>query len=262
MFHIRRMLLLSIVIMTSLATVTSQKVDKDDLDKDKYNLEKGKGGKAKDSKEENAPQQNVNSKPLKYIVTEEIYLDFEINDTTDGSKPNKGHVVIACFGDITPITCLNFAALAKGHRSGRGYLTYTNTPVHRIVKDFLVQMGDVAGKKGKSGMSIYGDTFRDENFKLSHRGLGWVAMANHGRNTNASQFFILLQAARWLDSRHVVFGKVIKGMDTVRRLGELQTTITGRPKVGVKIVDSGVVGIASKYEIPFDDVVSDGDIAS
>lgn len=61
------------------------------------------------------------------------------------------------------------------------------------------------------GKSIYGDTFDDEDYILSHRSAGFVSMANHGKNTNGSQFFILLVKARWLDKRHVVFGKVIKG---------------------------------------------------
>ncbi len=61
------------------------------------------------------------------------------------------------------------------------------------------------------GKSIYGEAFDDEDFILSHRSAGFVSMANHGKNTNGSQFFILLVKARWLDKRHVVFGKIIKG---------------------------------------------------
>ena len=61
------------------------------------------------------------------------------------------------------------------------------------------------------GTSIYGGNFADEDFVLSHRSPGWVAMANHGQDTNGSQFYIILNKARWLDGNHVVFGKVIRG---------------------------------------------------
>jgi cyclophilin family peptidyl-prolyl cis-trans isomerase len=62
------------------------------------------------------------------------------------------------------------------------------------------------------GKSIYGDKFIDENFFLSHRSPGWVSMANYGKDTNGSQWFITLVPARWLDGHHVAFGRVISGM--------------------------------------------------
>ena len=63
-----------------------------------------------------------------------------------------------------------------------------------------------------AGKSIYGERFNDEDFVLSHKSAGWVAMANHGPDTNGSQFYILLTKARWLDGKHVVFGKVTEGL--------------------------------------------------
>jgi len=102
----------------------------------------------------------------------------------------------------------------------------------------MIQGGDFTDGNGMGGESIYGETFDDENFKLRHTSAGTLSMANAGPNTNGSQFFICTVATAWLDGRHVVFGRVLEGLDVMKKV-EGAGSQSGTPSMTVTIIDSG-----------------------
>ncbi|XVE73042.1 hypothetical protein DITRI_Ditri11bG0086400 [Diplodiscus trichospermus] len=165
-----------------------------------------------------------------------VFLDVSI-----GGDPAE-RIVIELFADIVPKTAENFRALCTGEK-GIGKSTgkplhYKGSFLHRIIKGFMAQGGDFSKGNGTGGEGIYGGKFADENFKLAHDGPGVLSMANSGPNTNGSQFFITFKRQPHLDGKHVVFGKVIKGMDVLKKI-ELVGTGDGKPAQPVKISDCG-----------------------
>lgn len=174
-----------------------------------------------------------------------IFHQFQVFfDITIGGEP-AGRIVVGLFGGTVPKTARNFKELAEANE-GDGY---KGSKFHRVIKDFMIQGGDFTKGDGTGGRSIYGERFEDENFKLKHYGSGWLSMANAGKDTNGSQFFITVKQTSWLDGRHVVFGKIIEGMSVVRKIESVGTDSRDKPSKEVKIANSGPIPVDEPFSV-------------
>ncbi|HLC74227.1 MAG TPA: peptidylprolyl isomerase [Candidatus Nanoarchaeia archaeon] len=135
-------------------------------------------------------------------------------------ETNLGTIEIELFEDKAPITTANFIQLAQ-----KGF--YNGIIFHRVIPDFMIQTGDPDGDgTGGPGYEI-ADEFHPS---LKHDVPGILSMANSGPNSGGSQFFITVASTPWLDGKHAIFGKVVKGMDIVDEISLVETGANDKPR--------------------------------
>ena len=157
----------------------------------------------------------------------------EVNGLAAVFKTTMGDFEIELFHKEAPETVWNFVNLAEGRqKTSKEGPFYDGLIFHRVIRGFMIQGGCPEG----SGRGGPGYRFQDEfTRELRHSGEGILSMANAGPGTNGSQFFITLGATPHLDGRHTVFGKVVKGMDVVKKIGDTPTGAMDRPRTDVVI---------------------------
>ncbi|MCJ1272700.1 Peptidyl-prolyl cis-trans isomerase H [Puttea exsequens] len=152
-----------------------------------------------------------------------------------------GRIKMELFADVTPRTAENFRQYCTGEtKNAQGRPQgYKGSKFHRVIKDFMIQGGDFLNGDGTGSACIYGTkSFADENFNLKHDVGGLLSMANSGPNTNGCQFFVTTVPTPFLNGKHVVFGKVVDGLDVVRKVEN--TRVRGeRPASDVVIAQCG-----------------------
>lgn len=145
-----------------------------------------------------------------------------------------GDITLELYPEYAPKAVWNFIRLAQ-----KGY--YDGVLFHRSIRNFMIQTGDPTGT-GRGGSSIWNKNFEDEfDGPLKHDGRGVVSMANKGKNTNSSQFFILYRQAQHLDRKHTIFGKVAEGLGVLKALEETPVDGSDRPKEDIKILEAKVL---------------------
>lgn len=163
-------------------------------------------------------------------------------------QTSKGNMIVKFEDKKAPVTVANFVGLAEGKienkAKAKGVPFYDGTIFHRVIKDFMIQGGDPKG----TGMGDPGYKFDDEKNDLQHTGKGILSMANSGPNTNGSQFFITEIATPWLDGKHTVFGSVVKGIDVIDTIANVEKGAQDKPRTDVVLEKVSVFTKGDEYK--------------
>ncbi|VVC45223.1 Cyclophilin-like domain,Cyclophilin-type peptidyl-prolyl cis-trans isomerase domain,Cyclophilin- [Cinara cedri] len=168
-----------------------------------------------------------------FTVTDVAYLDVEM------AGQGLGRIEIGLFGDAAPKTVANFVTILTQGIGGR---TYAGTKFHRVIEKFVIQGGDILNNDGSGSISIYGDTFPDENLIVNGTKPGFVGMANSGPDSNGCQFFITTRPTPSLNGQHVLFGLVLDGQKFVHIIERQRSDHLGRPTKEIRIKKCGLLG--------------------
>ena len=160
-----------------------------------------------------------------------VFFDIKIGEN-EAKK-----IEIELFKDIVPITAENFLALCLGTHEG---MTYKGTSLNKVIKSFVIGGGEFENYTGKE-KCVYGQYFDDENYIYGHCRRGLLTMDNDGKNTNNSKFLITLKYIPWFDGKHVVFGQIIKGLEVLKEIENLETDNDDKPFVKVIIENCGEI---------------------
>ncbi|KXJ87883.1 Alpha/Beta hydrolase protein [Microdochium bolleyi] len=179
------------------------------------------------------PHTTAQSHHTAIMSNPQVYFDISI-----GGQPT-GRIVFELFADVVPKTAENFRALCAGDNAAG---KFAGSGFHRVIQGFMAQGGDFTRGNGTGGRSIYGEKFADENFQIKHTKRGQLSMANAGKNTNGSQFFITFEATPHLNGKHVVFGEVV-GADSARVLDAIENNPTRGGDVPIKPVKIESAGV-------------------
>jgi cyclophilin family peptidyl-prolyl cis-trans isomerase len=182
------------------------------------------------------------NKPLIPPVETNLDNPFVFFDIKIGEK-SAGKIVFELYKNVVPRTAENFRFLCTNEE-----MTFKGTSIHKIIKNFVIGGGEINNNKG-NGQCLYGEYFDDENYIYCHCRRGLLTMGNEGKNKNNSKFLITLKYIPWFDGKHVVFGQIIKGIEIIKEIEEIETDDEDKPLTEIIIENCGEIIEKDEYII-------------